>query len=485
MPRLPIMEALLKYKEENNSYFAMPGHKIGKAYNDTDEGKLFLNNLINFDVTEVDGMDNYHNPEGIIKDAHDGLAKYYGSYKSYFLVNGSTSGNMIMIFSTFNEHDKIIVERNCHRSVYNSIVLRKLKPIYIKNEISKDYDAPFSLNKEHLFAMMDNNKDAKGILLTYPNYYGVCSDLKEIVERAKQYNMKVLVDGAHGAHFGATDELPYNAVTLGADVVVHSAHKTLPSLTQTSFLHVNCEELIEKVEYYTSVFSTTSPSYLFMASLDYSRFYLEKYGEKHYKNLISLCEEYRDKINSIGFYHIIGQDDVVNNITRLNNEQNTTIRIDKSRYIISLPKGFSGHRLLEYLKYNKIQGEMSDNRSVVLIFGTTNNRQDFQGLYEALKNCNTEDLKDIYTPPKEYDIPNMDLLPWEALEKSKENISIGGALGMVCGQAIVPYPPGIPLVMPGEVITREIIDIINYYRDNKVMLLGVEENIIKVLRNYK
>ncbi len=485
MPRLPIVEALLKYKEENNSYFAMPGHKIGRAYNDTEEGKLFLSNLIDFDVTEVEGMDNLHNPEGIIKDAQEELSKYYGSKRSYFLVNGSTSGNMIMIFSTFNEYDKIIVERNCHRSVYNSIVLRKLKPIYIKNEISKDYDAPFSIDKEHLFTTMDKNRDAKGILLTYPNYYGICSDLAEIVEKAKQYNMKVLIDGAHGAHFGATEELPHNAVSLGADVVVHSAHKTLPSLTQTSFLHVNCEELVDKIEYYTSVFSTTSPSYLFMASLDYSRFYLEKYGKNDYKNLVKLCEEYRDKINSIGFYYIIGQVDIDKNLSDRYNEQNNTIRIDKSRYIISLPKGYSGHIFLDYLKNNKIQGEMSDNRSVVLIFGTTNNRDDFEVLYEVLKNCDTDSLKDIYTSPKEYEIPDMDLLPWEALEQTKEQVTIDKVEEKICGQAIVPYPPGIPLVMPGEVITTEIIDIINYYRDNKVTLLGVEEDKIIVLKNHK
>ena len=262
------MDALLRYKEENNSYFAMPGHKCGKVYEQTEEGKLFLNNIIDFDVTEVDGMDNFHNPEGIIKEAQQELSNYYQSRKSYFLVNGSTSGNMIMIYSVFNEHDKIIVERNCHRSVYNSIVLRKLRPIYIRNRISQDYDAPFSIDKEHLFSVMEANRDAKGILLTYPNYYGLCSDLEEIIKKAREYNMKVLIDSAHGAHFGVTEGLPANAVALGADIVVHSAHKTLPSLTQTSFLHVNCNELIDKVDYYTSIFSTTSPSYLFMASLD-------------------------------------------------------------------------------------------------------------------------------------------------------------------------------------------------------------------------
>lgn len=480
MPRLPIVEALLKYKEENNSYYAMPGHKGGKVFQQTEEGKLFLNNIINFDITEVDGMDNFHNPEGVIKEAQEELSKYYKSKKSYFLVNGSTSGNMITIFSVFNEHDKIIVERNCHRSVYNSIVLKKLKPIYIKNKISRDYDAPFTIDKEHLFSVMEANKDAKAIFLTYPNYYGLCSDMKAIINKAKEYNMKVLIDSAHGAHFGAVPELPANAVALGADIVVQSAHKTLPSLTQTAFLHVNCEELIEKVDYYTSVFSTTSPSYLFMASLDYSRYYLEKYGYDVYKELIKLSDEYREKINNLNHFHVIGDLDLKSNYD--NNDCNNEIRIDKSRYIINLPKGYSGHALLQYLKSQKIQCEMSDHRNVVLLFGTDMTRNDFENLYQVLKQCNFEKIKDKYVLPIEADIPIMKLLPWETLDLENNKVKLTEAKDKICGKAIVPYPPGIPLIMPGELISEEIIDSINYCLYNKVTLLGIEEGMITIIK---
>lgn len=475
------MEALLRYKKANNSYFAMPGHKCGKVYEQTEEGKLFLSNMIDFDVTEVHGMDNFHNPEGIIKEAQTELSNYYQSKKSYFLVNGSTSGNMIMIFSAFNEHEKIIVERNCHRSVYNSIVLRKLKPIYIRNKISENYDAPFSIDKEHLFSVMEKNKDAKGILLTYPNYYGVCSDLEEIIKKAREYNMKVLIDSAHGAHFGASEELPANAVALGADLVVHSAHKTLPSLTQTSFLHLNCEELIEKVDYFTSVFSTTSPSYLFMASLDYSRYYLEKYGQESYDNLIKLADEYREKINKLGIVHVIDNTDVNEECSNGENFS-SRMKIDKSRYIINLPRGYSGHALLEYLKMQKIQAEMSDHRSVILLFGTNHTRDDFEKLYQTLKCCNINLLKEKQTIPIDCSIPTMRVMPWEAVELKKEKYMVVDALNKVCGQAIVPYPPGIPLVMPGELISSEVVRIINYYMENQVTLLGIEEGMITVLK---
>ncbi|HAR87358.1 MAG TPA: decarboxylase [Clostridium sp.] len=478
MPRLPIVDALLKYKEEENSYFAMPGHKMGKAYEDTKEGKILLDNFIKFDITEVEGLDNLHNPTSIIKEGQEQLANYYGCKKSYFLVNGSTSGNMIMIFATFKEGDKIIVERNCHRSVFNSIILRKLKPIYVMNEVSEKYDAPFSINKKHLFKLIKENQDARGILLTYPNYYGICTELEEIVKEAKKYNMKVLIDCAHGAHFGVIDELPDNPLKLGCDMVVQSAHKTLPSLTQTSFLHVNCDELLDEVNFYTSMFLTTSPSYLFLASMDYSRYYLQKYGSKDYSILINLCEEYRRKINLIGFYHIIDEHDIIKNSSSTRNK----VYIDKTRYIINVPKGFSGHLLLDYLKANKIQCEMSDSRNVVLIFATSNTRDDFDKLYRILKECNKDTLIDKYVKPMQFEIPLIDKLPWETLNMKKVECSIKDSINKVCGQAIVPYPPGVPLIMPGEIITKDIIDIIGYYIDNNVTLLGVKENNLIIIK---
>lgn len=478
MPRLPIVDALLKYKEEENSYFAMPGHKMGKAYEDTKEGKIILDNFIKFDITEVEGLDNLHNPTSIIKEGQEQLANYYGCKKSYFLVNGSTSGNMIMIFATFKEGDKIIVERNCHRSVFNSIILRKLKPIYVMNEVSEKYDAPFSINKKHLFKLIKENQDARGILLTYPNYYGICTELEEVVKEAKKYNMKVLIDCAHGAHFGVIDELPDNPLKLGCDMVVQSAHKTLPSLTQTSFLHVNCDELLDEVNFYTSMFLTTSPSYLFLASMDYSRYYLQKYGSKDYSILINLCEEYRRKINLIGFYHIIDEHDIIKNSSSTRNK----VYIDKTRYIINVPKGFSGHLLLDYLKANKIQCEMSDSRNVVLIFATSNTRDDFDKLYRILKECNKDTLIDKYVKPMQFEIPLIDKLPWETLNMKKVECSIKDSINKVCGQAIVPYPPGVPLIMPGEIITKDIIDIIGYYIDNNVTLLGVKENNLIIIK---
>ncbi|KHO40369.1 decarboxylase, partial [Clostridium tetani] len=250
MSKLPLVEGVLNYIKKKNIYFSMPGHKQGEGFLSTDIGKKIKEQILKLDITEVDGVDNLHNPTGIIKESQIKLSELYGSKKSYFLVNGSSSGNMIMTFSSFEEGDKVIVDRNCHKSIFNTIIIRKLKAIYVKNKIHKGFNLPLSVDSSHIIKTIKENKDAKGIIITYPNYYGICCDLEKIIMEAKKHNMKVLIDCAHGAHFVANKKLPKNPVKLGADMVVMSSHKTLPSLTQTAFLHVNNEELIDKVDFY-------------------------------------------------------------------------------------------------------------------------------------------------------------------------------------------------------------------------------------------
>jgi len=337
LSKLPLVDGILRYVNNGNISFTMPGHKGGLGFLETIDGKRIYENLIKCDVTETPGLDNLHHPEGIIREAQELLKELYGSTKAYFLVNGSTSGNLAMIFASFNEGDKIIVERNCHRSIFNGIIMRKLKPIYIKNEINNQYNAPLSIDMEHFLYCIKENKDAKGIVITYPSYYGVCLDLAAVVKEAKKYNMKVLVDSAHGAHFGVSDNLPESAVKLGADMVVMSSHKTLPSFTQTAYLHVMSAADVEKVDFYVSAFTSTSPSYMLMCSMDYARFFLETEGKEAYDKLLVLTERYKQMINKIKGFHVLSEDDL--NINRRDNK----LRLDGTRYILNIAKGYSGH----------------------------------------------------------------------------------------------------------------------------------------------
>lgn len=474
MSGLPLVDGVLKYIKEYNVSFCMPGHKGGLGFLEMLKGKELYENLVKVDVTEVDGLDNLHHADGIIKESQQLLSEYYGSIKSYFLVNGSTSGNLAMIFSSFNEGDKIIVERNCHRSIFNAIVMRKLKPVYIKNKIHSKYDAPLPLDKEHFSYLINENKDAKGIIVTYPNYYGICLDLPYVIEIAKQYGMKVLVDAAHGAHFGASKLLPESPLKIGANMVVMSAHKTLPSLTQTAFLHIGAGNDISKVDFYVSAFLSTSPSYMLMCSMDYARFYIEEYGKDHYDELIKICQINRKNINSLGKFYVLGEEDLRD--TSLSYAEDADkYTIDLTRYILNVPKGYSGHKLLEYLRENKIQAEMSDSRNVILIFSPFNKEQDFNKLYIALKNCDMDILKQEYVNLIDYDMPMSIMHPYEVMDKEKTMVELENSEGKISAVAIVPYPPGIPIVMPGEKLSDNSIAVIQYYIQANVTVLGINE----------
>lgn len=474
MSRLPLVDGVLKYIKEKNVSFCMPGHKGGLGFIETVQGKELYENFIKGDITEVDGLDNLHHAEGIIKESQQLLSEYYGSIKSYFLVNGSTSGNLAMIFSSFNEGDKIIVERNCHRSIFNAIIMRKLRPVYIKNKIHSKYDVPMPLDKEHFSYLINENKDAKGIIVTYPNYYGICFDLQYVIETAKNYDMKVLVDAAHGAHFDASELLPESPLKMGANMVAMSAHKTLPSLTQTAYLHVGAGINISKVDFYVSAFLSTSPSYMLLCSMDYARFYMEEYGESDYENLIKLCQVYRDKINSLRKFYILGLEDLRGSSGNYNEDINK-YTMDLTRYVLNVPKGYSGHKLLEYLRANKIQAEMSDSRNVVLIFSPFNRSQDFKELYIALKNCDLNTLKQEYIDLIDYDVPVSIMYPYEVMDREKTIVEVRNSLGKISAVAIVPYPPGIPIVMPGERLDEITIVAIEYYLKCNVTVLGINE----------
>jgi Arginine/lysine/ornithine decarboxylases len=474
--KLPIFEGIEDYLKEDNAPFSMPGHKSGRGFMSTEQGKKLYKSLINGDITEVEGLDNLHKPEGIIKNALQLLSKAYGSYKSYFLVNGSTSGNLAMIFSAFNEGDKVIVERNCHRSIFNGIIMRKLAPIYIKNKISRRFNAPLSIDMEHFLQLIHNNLDAKGIIITYPNYYGVCVNIREIIKIAKEKNMFILVDSAHGAHFGFNDNLPESAIRLGADMVVMSAHKTLPSLTQTAYLHVSNNVNINRVDFYVSSFSTTSPSYMLLASMDYARYYMESKGAEDFQYCIEMGRKYIEKINLLEGFRVLSKKDL------LDENPEDIYDFDESRYIINMKDGYSGHKLIAYLRKNGVQAELSDESNVVLILSPFNNETDFIKLYNALRDCPMMELISKSIPIKINKFPYVSLMPYEVADKVSVKVKLNESIGKICAVNIVPYPPGIPILISGEVIDKEAIAMIQYYLYNDVTVLGIENDSLLIVQ---
>ena len=470
MNKAPLLEGLLRYKNEENLILSMPGNKSGKAFLKDKLGEVFKDSLGDLDITEVDPLDNLHNPEGIIREAQELLAKTYKFKKAYFLVNGSSGGNLAAIFSAFNEGDEVLVERNCHKSIYNGLILRKLKVVYIDSVIDDNLGIFLPPREEEILRALNKAKNPKGIILTSPNYFGISSNIEDVIKKLKDIGLKVIIDSAHGAHFGFNERLPKSMAKLG-DYVVVSAHKTLPSLTQGAFLLVNNN--CDNVEFYLRAFMTTSPSYLIMASLDYARYYLDNYAREDYKNLIEVAENYTEKINSLNKVYIVSEKEVKSGYT-----------IDKSRYLMIVKDGFSGHKLLDYLREKNIQSEMSFSKGIVLILSPSNTIEDFERIYSVIDkldlNILREDKNEIGFK-RSY--PEKILEPYEIFNLNYKDLSLNESVNKISKDFIVPYPPGIPIVCPGEKITCEIIDIINDYLNNGLSVIGVKNNKIKIIDN--
>ncbi|MEG2738245.1 aminotransferase class I/II-fold pyridoxal phosphate-dependent enzyme [Clostridium sp.] len=469
MDKIPILEGLIDYHKEENLIFSMPGNKCGKAFLKDNIGKDFAEKLGFLDITENDPLDNLHNPQGIIKEAEELLANHYDGKRAFFMVNGSSGGNIISIFSAFNEGDEVLVERNCHKSVYNGLILRKLKVTYIDPVIDEDHGIFMPPNKENIYKALEITKSAKGIILTSPNYYGLSYKLiEETLKELKEKGLKVIIDAAHGAHFGVCNSLP-NKITNIADYTILSAHKTIPSLTQGGYLIVNEEE--SNVDFYFNCFITTSPSYLILASLDYGRYYLQKYGENDYNNLIKLASEWKEKINKLNKVHILEDKDL-----------NENYEEDKSRYIMTVKEGLNGHKLFDYLRGEKIQCEMSFERGVVLILSPINNDDDFKKIFNAIEKLNVEDIKEIYSNTFDFIKPKKALEPYEVFNKEYEMIEIEKCNDKIAKESIIPYPPGIPLVCAGETINKKCIGIIEEYIKNNKDVIGTYKGKVKVIK---
>jgi len=460
----PLINGLLEYISHRNIPFHMPGHKNNA--NEFKELNIIQENIFKMDLTEVEGVDNLHSPEGIIKDAQGKLSKCLKSKESFMLVNGSTSGIYSMILGLTKPKDKIIIQRNCHRSVYSAAFLGDLEVEYINPSVLKDFNIPVSINLDEAFKVIEKNKDAKAIVVTYPTYYGTCLDLKRLIEYAHRFNILVLVDEAHGAHFPFNSKLPKSAMELGADVSVNSFHKTLPSLTQTAVLNVNHGVDSTGIKYMLKIFQSTSPSYILMSSIDAARSIMEGEGERLLDEVIGYIEDLKRNIRYVDGFKILdenylGRSDIYD--------------IDKTRIVINSKIG--GKNLENILrKEHNIQVEMSDLYNIVLI-GSVGDKKEF---YDSLRKALLK-IKDKFQGHKNTDLASKNLNYQKVLSLKdayympKRRVKIKEAKGLISGEMVVPYPPGIPILVPGEIITQDIIDLIDEYKSSGITLNGIDD----------
>ncbi|MDB0439224.1 arginine decarboxylase [Clostridioides difficile] len=438
--------------------FHMPGHKKGKIYEKLGYINV-LENLYKMDTTEIIGTDNLHSPEGIIKASQENTAKVFKSDYAYYLVNGSSCGIQSAIMSVCNPKSKIIVNRDCHQSVINGCILGDVDIEYIPCEISKDTNILKGVNVINVIDIIDKNLDAKAILLTYPTYYGMTYDLEYICNYAHTKNMVVIVDEAHGAHLGLSERLPKTALEQGADIVIQSTHKTLPSFTQSSMMHVKGERVdLDKIANMLRITESSSPSYLLLSSLELA---VDIYKNKG-KELI---------------------EELLNNISIFKNNVNKNLEIystnDKTKVFISAKSiGLTGYELENILrkKYN-IQVELSNYYGVLLICTIGSCTQDFISLETALNDIVVKEFKTTKLDNIKYpvDIPKKILTPREAFYKIKKSVKIYDSIGKICGESIVPYPPGINIISPGEIISKEIIDYLKFCSSKGMVISGLKD----------
>lgn len=462
IPITPIYNAVMKYSMSNPGVFHMPGHKLGRGI-----PKRLLSNLAMLDVTEIPGTDNLHAPEGAIREAQELAAKAFGADHTFFLVNGSTCGIHAAIMTICSAGDKLIVGRDCHRSVIGGMTIAGITPVFIKPEFNSTYGISTVISPLEVEEALSKNPDAVGVMITRPNYYGVCSDIEKIAEVTHSFGKILMVDEAHGAHLKFSSSLPVCAMDAGADICVQSAHKTLPAFTQGSYLHIKGGRIdVERLRYYLSLLETSSPSYIIMAFLDIAREIMEKEGGQRISELLSSIKIFEKDMSNISGFKLM---------------RDIGLSIDPTRVVINTSAfNISGYEIEKILRENyKIQAEMSDVYNIVCIATIADQMQDFKRLSSAIS-CISEGFKQ---KPVSADINIMDLkLPLRKVElkdvsryKYKE-IRLCMAEGRISAQMIIPYPPGIAVACPGEVITGDMIDYINDIKSLGGNVIGLNEN---------
>ncbi len=454
--QMPLVKNLLNYIDEQNVRFHMPGHKGGKGFSTE-----FLKNLAGMDITEIPGSDNLHNPEGAIAEAQSLAAQAFEADHSYFLVNGSTCGIHAMIMAACPPGSKLLVPRNCHKSVWNALILGDIQPIYLQPGYDACRHIITQISPQQVEKALDNHPDAAGLILVHPNYYGMCSYIKEIAQIVHNRGKVLLVDEALGAHFPFHPDLPPSASEAGADLWVQSAHKTLPAFTQTAYLHGREGRVdFSRVEEILRIFQSTSPSYILMASLDWARNIMASQGKELLAKLMDTLRETRIKLERIGIPCL--QQTCWDEVSAL----------DPTRLVLDLRNiNITGYEAEEILRGRGIQVEMSDCFHVVLICRIIDTQREMDALVKAcssmIKDVQKKSSKALnqhkipnYTIPRislsiSREIPKQMLSPREAFYSKTEKIPLKESIGRISAVAAGAYPPGIPRYCPGELIEAE------------------------------
>lgn len=458
-----LYEKLKAYAASEAYPFHMPGHK-------RNGGRFSFDNPFSFDITEIDGFDNLHHAEDILRDAMDDAARIYGSDHTYYMVNGSSGGILAAISAGVSRGGEMLVARNCHKSVYHAMLLRGIRPVYLWPETMGEWGCSGGIKKDLVEEMLQQHPKAEAVFLTSPTYEGVCSDIRAIAEIVHAHGAALIVDAAHGAHFNFEEGFPKAAIHLGADLVIESLHKTLPSLTQTAILHLKSKIIKrERLEKFLQIYQTSSPSYVFMASIDSCLEFLDSCaGREYMKDYAENTRRLREKISKIPGVHLMSMEDA---------ESAGGADYDMSKLVIKID-GVTGSALYDWFRLDyQLQPEMHTETYVIMMTGPGDTEEGFHRIYEAIVDIHKK-RKDLcgYRAAR-ICLPKTQVVlkPQDADERETETILIEQAEGRVSAEFAYIYPPGIPILVPGEYIGGEILDVIRLYQENGLEIQGISD----------
>lgn len=472
--KTPFFDKIRAYGVSGTTALDVPGHKLGSI--DNEFTRYLGHNVFSMDANAPRGLDNLSKPKGVIKEAQALAADAFGADHAYFLINGTSQGIIAMIMTAVRAKEKIIIPRNVHKSAINGLILSGAMPIFMKPHMDSELGIANGIILSELRETIEEHPDAKAVFVINPTYFGVTSNLKEIVKLAHEYNMLVLCDEAHGSHFGFNENLPLSAMEAGADMAACSIHKTIGSLTQSSMLITKGDRVDpNRVQSTLNVLQSTSPSSLLMASLDTARSYMAVNGKEKLDELIKMADETRKKINKIKGLKAITKDYIWNHKGYDYDETKIMVKVSD----LGLT-GFDAYNILS--QESNIQMELAETHLILAVLSIGTTQQDLDKFVEGLKNLKKHKTDKEIRHKIRFTYPDSYTRPREAYHAPKKYVKLEDALNEVAAENIMVYPPGIPLVIPGEIINAEILEDLEFYTaQGSTILSDTEDGYIKVV----
>ena len=465
--RAPIYEALERFRQMRVVPFDVPGHKRGRG---NPELTAFLGQqCVGVDVNSMKPLDNLCHPVSVIREAEELAADAFGAAHAFLMVGGTTSSVQSMVLTACKRGDEIILPRNVHRSVLNALVLCGAVPVYVNPEVDKRLGISLGMKREQVAKAIKEHPNAVAVLVNNPTYYGICSDLRAIVKMAHDAGMLCLADEAHGTHFYFGGGLPVSAMAAGADMASVSMHKSGGSLTQSSLLLIGPNVHQGYVRQIINLTQTTSGSYLLMSSLDISRRNLALRGTETFARVLDMAEYARKEINAIGDYWAYGYDLI---------DGDSVYDFDRTKLSVNtLALGLAGIEVYDLLRDEyDIQVELGDLANFLAYISIGDRPADIERLVSALQEIRRRFKKPAMNMfEQEYINPIVKMTPHEAFYAPKKSLLLENCVGHVCSEFVMIYPPGIPILSPGELVTQEIVEYIRYAKQKGCSMLGPED----------